>query len=166
MLSLDSSKFVPTSVTDPASNSSTVKYRYDIGANVWAQSPAPAGQNVGKTTEREFDSIGRLLRETVVNNGAYTRYEYPTNGIQSKAFAPLVDVNSNGADCYGRGDERKLVGRYGPHTHEPLGTPRQHRRLGGDSRWVRWPNGRQALVGSTYNCLKIPDVGTIRGEPR
>ncbi len=89
----------PTSVTDPANNSSTVKYRYDIGANVWAQSPAPAGQSVGKTTEREFDSIGRLLRETVANNGAYTRYEYPTNGIQSKAFATLVDINSNGADA-------------------------------------------------------------------
>jgi len=88
----------PTNVTDPAGNSSTVIYRHDIGANVHAQSPEPAGNSQGKITERLFDSIGRLSKETVVNSGAYTRYEYPANGVQSKVFTTVVDTNNNGAD--------------------------------------------------------------------
>lgn len=88
----------PTTITDPASNSSTIKYRYDIGVNVYAVSPAPAGNSYGKATSRLYDSVGRLEKETIVNTGAYTRYEYPTNGIQSKVYATITDVNSNGAD--------------------------------------------------------------------
>jgi YD repeat-containing protein len=96
----------PTVITDPAGSSlgdtlhsSTVKYRYDIGANVEAVSPAPAGNTLGKKTTRLFDTYGRLEKETIVNSGAYTRYEYPTNGIQSKVFSTIVDTNANGADA-------------------------------------------------------------------
>ena len=92
----------PTSITDPADNSSTVKYRYDIGANVEATSPAPAGQTYGKTTKRVFDSIGRLEKNSVyvdTTEHSYVRYEYPTNGIQSKVYATLIDTNSNGPDA-------------------------------------------------------------------
>lgn len=89
----------PTAITDPAGNSSTVKYRYDIGANVYAASPAPAGNSVGKTTSRIYDALGRLERETIVNTGAYTRYEYPNSGIQSKVYSTIVDINNNGADA-------------------------------------------------------------------
>ena len=64
----------PTTLTDPANNSSTVKYRYDIGTNVWAKSPAPTGNTTGKETTRTYDSIGRLSKETLVNTGAYSRY--------------------------------------------------------------------------------------------
>ncbi len=92
----------PTTLTDPAgtslgdpAHSSTVKYRYDIGANVWAKSPAPAGNTTGKETTREFDNLGRPIRQTLVNTGAYTRYEYPTNGVQSKVFSTIVDTNNN-----------------------------------------------------------------------
>lgn len=49
------------------------KYRYDIGANVRAQSPAPAGNAQGKITEREDDSLGRLSKDKVVNYGVRTR---------------------------------------------------------------------------------------------
>lgn len=89
----------PTSITDSANNSSTVKYRYDIGANVEATSPAPAGNSQGKITEREFNSLGRLSKERIVNNGAYTRYEYPANGIQSKVFSTIIDTDNDGADA-------------------------------------------------------------------
>ncbi|MGB7201464.1 MAG: hypothetical protein WBD16_04255 [Pyrinomonadaceae bacterium] len=85
----------PTTLTDPANNSSTVKYRFDIGANVRAQSPAPAGNTTGKITERLFDAIGRVSKETLLNTGAYTRYEYPTNGVQSKVFSTIIDTNNN-----------------------------------------------------------------------
>ncbi|MEQ1762142.1 MAG: hypothetical protein ABL984_03245 [Pyrinomonadaceae bacterium] len=96
----------PTSITDPADNSSTVKYRYDIGANVEAESPAPAGSPKGKQTRRTFDSIGRLQKNGVWedpdNNGwaehSYTRYEYPTSGVQSKVYSTLIDTNANGPD--------------------------------------------------------------------
>ena len=89
----------PTTITDPAGNSSTIKYRYDIGANVEATSPAPANQQYGKTTRRVFDSVGRLERDSVYVNTveqAYTRYEFPTNGTHSKTYSTLVDVDSSG----------------------------------------------------------------------
>ncbi|MFN6962417.1 MAG: hypothetical protein ACK4S4_01495 [Pyrinomonadaceae bacterium] len=88
----------PTTLTDPAGNSSTVKYRFDIGANVEATSPAPAGNAYGKKTARTFDAVGRLIRDAVILGSveyAYTRYEYPQNGIQSKVFSTLVDTNNN-----------------------------------------------------------------------
>ena len=88
----------PTKLTDPANNFSEVKYRFDIGANVQAKSPAPAGNTSGKETVRLYDSLGRLQKETLVNSGAYTRYEYPSNQIQSKIYATIVDLNNNGAD--------------------------------------------------------------------
>jgi YD repeat-containing protein len=83
----------PTKVTDPAGYYSEAKYRFDAGANVWAKSPTPQGTNnsKGKETERIYDSFGRLERETLVNHGgAYTRYEYPSNGIQAKIYATLT----------------------------------------------------------------------------
>ncbi len=89
----------PTTLTDPANNSSTVKYRYDIGANVWANSPAPAGNSTGKETTRLYDAIGRLSKETLVNTGAYSRYEYPANQVQSKVYSTVIDTNNNGADA-------------------------------------------------------------------
>jgi YD repeat-containing protein len=87
----------PTTLTDPAGNSSAIKYRFDLGANVWARSPAPAGNSTGKETTREYDSAGRLLKEKVENNGAYTRYQYFDSGIQMKTFSTLVDTNNSGA---------------------------------------------------------------------
>ncbi len=89
----------PTKLYDPLNNYSEVKYRFDIGANVWAKSPAPAGNSTGKETARIYDSIGRLEKETLVNTGAYTRYEYPTNQINSKVYSTVIDTNNNGADA-------------------------------------------------------------------
>lgn len=54
----------PTTLTDPANNSSTVTYRYDIGANVEAVKSAPAGQTYGKTSKRIYDSVGRLQKDS------------------------------------------------------------------------------------------------------
>jgi YD repeat-containing protein len=92
----------PTTLTDPAGSSlgasghtSTIKYRYDIGTNVRAQSPATDGNSTGKTTERTFDAQGRLQKELIVNTGAYTRYEYPSNSVQSKVYSTIIDINDN-----------------------------------------------------------------------
>jgi YD repeat-containing protein len=86
----------PTKLTDPAENFSEIKYRYDIGANVWDQSPSPVVGQIGKTTTREYDNQGRPTKETLANTGVYTRYEYPTNGVQSKVFTTITDFNNNG----------------------------------------------------------------------
>jgi hypothetical protein len=87
-------------LTDPNNSFSEVKYRFDIGANVWAKSPTIDGNatNSGKETVREFDTIGRPTKETLINTGAYSRYEYPQNGVQSKVYSTITDVNNNGAD--------------------------------------------------------------------
>ncbi len=96
----------PTRITDPAgsgfgdlAHTSIIKYRYDIGANVESISPAPTGNTDGKTTKRMFDSLGRLERDSVyVGNSekTYMRYEYPTNGIQSRVYSTIVDTNNSG----------------------------------------------------------------------
>ncbi|MEZ5306360.1 MAG: FG-GAP-like repeat-containing protein [Pyrinomonadaceae bacterium] len=90
----------PTKVFDPAGNFSRVKYRFDTGANVWADSPHPSDANDrGKETEREYDGFGRILRETLVNNGAYTRYEYPSAAVESRVYTTVVDMNGDGPDA-------------------------------------------------------------------
>lgn len=92
----------PTKITDPAGYYSEVKYRFDIGANVWAKSPTPQGSSAapnsqGKETTRNYDSVGRIEKETIVNTGAYTRYEYPS-ATYSKVYSTVIDTNNNGAD--------------------------------------------------------------------
>jgi YD repeat-containing protein len=88
----------PTILTDTAENHSEIKYRYDIGANIWAKSPTPsgAGNNRGRETTREYDAAGRILKEKIENyGGAYIKYQYFDNGIQTKVFTTVVDTNGN-----------------------------------------------------------------------
>ena len=87
-----------TKLTNPNGNYSEVEYRYDIGANVWAESPGPNGNGTGKETVRTYDSLGRLDKQTLVNTGAYTRYEYPTSQIYGKVYSTVNDVTGNGVD--------------------------------------------------------------------
>jgi len=93
----------PTTITDPAGFASTVKYRYDIGANIEALGPAPDGNTYGKKSTRVFDSIGRLEKNSIYRYAsstwtehAYTRYEYPSSGIESRVYNTLVDVDNDG----------------------------------------------------------------------
>ena len=58
-------------------HSSTVKYRYDIGVNVEAISPAPAGNTLGKKTTRLFDTYGRLEKETIRKQGCLHALRIP-----------------------------------------------------------------------------------------
>jgi len=86
----------PTKLTDPADIFSTVKYRYDIGANVEAVSPAP--NSTTKTSKRIFDSHGRIERNSIYlggNEHSYVRYVYPNTGIESQTYAPIVDADGD-----------------------------------------------------------------------
>ena len=73
----------PTTVTDADGFSSYVKYNFDFGAKTRTEGPPPAGQSQGAIQTITYDSIGRVERTTTVNNGAYTRYVYGPNFIQS-----------------------------------------------------------------------------------
>jgi YD repeat-containing protein len=94
----------PTTVTDAGGYSSTIKYRFDIGANVWARSPTPYGDGntYGKTTSREYDNAGRLSKEMVDNTGAYTLYSYNSNGNEVTTY---TTINHDGTGLPGSGDE-------------------------------------------------------------
>ena len=97
----------PTTLTDQAGNSSTLEYRYDIGANVEATSPAPAGQTYGKrvgaitTQRRDGYSKNSVLGPTTPTETLkyYTGYEYPTNGVESKMFSTIIDTDADGPDA-------------------------------------------------------------------
>lgn len=95
----------PTKVYDPAGNYSQAKYRYDFGGNVEAIAPPRSGTTAETKTLTTYDSLGRVSRNGVWNYYSsawhehnYTRYEYPTNGIQSKVFSTIVDTDNDGAD--------------------------------------------------------------------
>jgi YD repeat-containing protein len=95
----------PTTLTDAAgsslgdaAHSSTIKYRYDIGVNVEASSPAPTGQSLGKSSQRLFGEDGRLLRNSTyvgTTEKSYVRYVYSDNGIQLKQYAPIIDADGD-----------------------------------------------------------------------
>jgi YD repeat-containing protein len=95
----------PTTLTDPAGFSSTVQYRFDLGANIEANSPAPVGNLYGKRTTRTFDEKGRVVKDSIwkytgsswVEN-SYQRFDYtPTDGIKHQVFSTIADTNSNNA---------------------------------------------------------------------
>ncbi|MBK8464969.1 MAG: hypothetical protein IPL32_03990 [Chloracidobacterium sp.] len=88
----------PTTITDSGENSSLIEYRFDFGANVWAQSPIPYGgsttNSIGKTTSRVYENTtGRIARETIENNGAYTRYVYNGNGTALTTYTTIIDTD-------------------------------------------------------------------------
>ncbi len=91
----------PTTLTDPDGFSSVVKYRYDIGANVEAKSPNLDASTLGKKTTREFDAVGRLLKQTLVNTGAYTRYDYTQSDrdVHLRTYSTVVDTTGDGANA-------------------------------------------------------------------
>jgi YD repeat-containing protein len=95
----DATYAYPTKITDPAGNFSEVEYRFDMGVNVWAKSPAPKENNYGKITKRVFDEKGRLIKQSLLKDNveyAYTKYEYPTNQTKAIIKSTVSDTNGNG----------------------------------------------------------------------
>ena len=73
----------PTTLIDPDGFSSTMKYNFNFGGQTRTQGPPPAGQPQGAIQTVTYDSLGRVERTTTENNGAYTRYVYGLNYVQS-----------------------------------------------------------------------------------
>ena len=89
----------PTTISDANGNPSTIRYRFDTGANVWAQSPMPSGSENedGKTTSREFsDTTGRLTKQIIENTGAYTKYIYSNTGNAMTSYSTIINVDGDG----------------------------------------------------------------------
>ena len=85
----------PTTITDADGNSSYLQYNYDFGARTRAQGPPPAGQSQGIIQTLAYDSVARIQQVTTANNGAYTRYVYGPNYVQS-----FSSVNNVADDAY------------------------------------------------------------------
>jgi YD repeat-containing protein len=98
----------PTKITEVAdtntsNNFSEIQYRFDLGVDVWARSPAPAGHGAGdgkETTRTYSDTTGLLEKETLVNDGTYKKYirPIPDSGIELYVKSTVVDTDNDGAD--------------------------------------------------------------------
>jgi YD repeat-containing protein len=84
----------PTTMTDADGFSATLWYRYDFGAKTRAQGPPPQNQANGTIQTFLYDDAARLQRATTQNNGAYTRYVYWPNFVQS--FSTINNVADEG----------------------------------------------------------------------
>jgi YD repeat-containing protein len=73
----------PTTVTDADGHSSYVRYNYDLGAKTRVQGPPPENQPQGMIQIFAYEDAGRIKRVTTTNNGAYSRYIYGPNYVQS-----------------------------------------------------------------------------------
>ncbi|MGH9944577.1 MAG: RHS repeat domain-containing protein, partial [Pyrinomonadaceae bacterium] len=73
----------PTIATDAGGYSSTVQYNFDTGATTRTQDPKGAAQVLA------YDSIGRLDRVTNQVNGAYRRWVYWTDGLQTLSYETI-----------------------------------------------------------------------------
>jgi len=74
----------PTTITDPDSNASTIKYNYDFGTVTRTQDPKGAVQTI------TYDSATRVERITNENNGAYVRHAYAPSGY-IHSYATIQD---------------------------------------------------------------------------
>ncbi|MDX6610933.1 MAG: hypothetical protein QOD75_119 [Blastocatellia bacterium] len=83
----------PTTVYDNDWNGTYIRYNFDFGAKTRHKGPPAAGQPQGAIQTLDYDSAGRLERTTMTDNGAYTRYVYGANYVQS-----FSTVNTVGYD--------------------------------------------------------------------
>ena len=103
----------PTTITNADDFSSTVQYNFNFGATTRTQGPPPAGQPQGAIQTITYDSIGRLERTTTVNNGAYTRYVYGPNFVQS--FSTVNNVADEAYNIQVVDGVGRVIGSAGNH---------------------------------------------------
>jgi len=73
----------PTTLTDADGFQSFVQYNFNFGATTRTQGPPPAGQSQGAIQSILYDDAARLRQVTTQNTGAYIRYVYGPNYLQS-----------------------------------------------------------------------------------
>jgi YD repeat-containing protein len=86
----------PTTVTDAAGFSSSMKYNYDFGAATRKQTPLPnvTDNEAGPVQTIEYDSLGRLQKVKNLFNNAYTRYEYPASQNRIDTYTTILDTST------------------------------------------------------------------------
>ncbi|HWN11913.1 MAG TPA: PKD domain-containing protein [Pyrinomonadaceae bacterium] len=80
----------PTTITDADGHSSHLRYSYDFGARTRIEGPPPANQPQGAIQIFAYDAAARIERVTTANNGAYQRYVYGPNYLQTFATVNTV----------------------------------------------------------------------------
>jgi len=80
----------PTSITDADGFSSHVRYHYDLSAKTRVAGPPPANQSIGAIQVFVYDAAGRIDRVTTANNGAYQRFVYGPNYVQTFATVNTI----------------------------------------------------------------------------
>jgi hypothetical protein len=75
----------PTTVTDGDGFSSTIQYNFDFGAKTRVQTPLPnvTTNQPGPVQTFEYDDALRIKRVTSQSTGAYTRYDYGADYVQT-----------------------------------------------------------------------------------
>lgn len=73
----------PTTATDADNFFTTIQYNFDFGARTRVQGPPPQNQPQGLIQTFTYDNAARVDRMTTLNNGAYKRYVYGPNYIES-----------------------------------------------------------------------------------
>ncbi|HXT63141.1 MAG TPA: hypothetical protein VN696_08905 [Pyrinomonadaceae bacterium] len=75
----------PTTLTDADGFSSAVQYKFELGAKTRVQTPLPnvITNQPGPVQTFAYDNAGRLQQVTSLTNGAYTRYDYGADYVQS-----------------------------------------------------------------------------------
>lgn len=133
----------PTSFTDAEGYISTAQYNYSTGATTETRRASSGGAGQPVTYETHsllYDWGARLVKDTTVNTGFYTRWDYPADGLSVKTFRnvrPDIGENYSAAILDGWGRVRRTA------TYMPGSTTRYSGRqffydvMG---RLVRWTN--------------------------
>jgi hypothetical protein len=85
----------PTTLTDADGFSSTVQYRFEFGAKTRVEGPPPQNQPNGAIQTFTYDDAARIQQVTTTNTGAYTRYIYGPDYVES-----LSSVNNFADEAY------------------------------------------------------------------
>lgn len=114
----------PTTITDAGGFSSYAQYNFDFGETTRVQGPPPAGHSQGLIQTLTYDNAARLERVTTTNNGAYTRYVYSPNYVQSFATVNTVADEAYATQVFdGLG---RVTGAAGNHPGSTGGYKAQH----------------------------------------
>lgn len=139
----------PTSVTDADGYASTVKYDYTTGAPTETQRPSSGGGGQPVTYETHsllYDWTARLVKDTTVNNGFYTRWDYPADGLTRKTFqnirGDLPDENYSVEAYDGWGRVRRAAGYMPGSTTRYSGRQFFYDKMG---RLAQWTNPTETL---------------------
>ncbi len=102
----------PTTLTE-GGNNFLLQYSFELGAKTRAQGPPPAQQTQGRITTFTYDAAARIDRVTTTNNGAYTKFIYGPDDVETVSTVnTLTDEASSLQVFNGAGGVFKTVRKH------------------------------------------------------